>query len=43
MSYVDWWLHLLASPDKQPELLRESIIAQGDMYGTSDPRFTDAT
>jgi len=38
-AYVDWSLHLLASPDKQVELLRQSLTGGWDIEADQDPRF----
>ena len=39
-AYVDWWLHLIGSPEKQAELMKRALgrTAPTDQ---SDPRFSD--
>jgi polyhydroxyalkanoate synthase len=39
-AYVDWWLHLMGSPEKQAELMKRALgrTAPTDQ---SDPRFSD--
>ncbi|WP_432817126.1 PHA/PHB synthase family protein [Sulfitobacter sp. JB4-11] len=38
---VDWWLHLLASPDKQKELAELAASLPKDIDLQDDPRFAD--
>lgn len=42
-AYLDWSMHLMASPEKQAELLRAALDASGDTEPQSDPRFADPT
>jgi len=39
-AYVDWSLHLLASPDKQSELLRQSFSGSTGLEADQDTRFS---
>ena len=38
-AYVDWALHLMASPDKQADLLRQPLAGNADTQADQDPRF----
>ncbi len=38
-AYLDWSLHLMASPDKQTELLRVALTPPTGIDPASDPRF----
>lgn len=40
-AYLDWWLHLAASPDKQAELVRLAMTPPGENEIPDDPRFAD--
>jgi polyhydroxyalkanoate synthase len=40
-AYLDWSMHLIASPDKQAELLKLGLTGRGDADPSSDPRFRD--
>ncbi|WP_298975380.1 alpha/beta fold hydrolase [uncultured Roseobacter sp.] len=40
-AYLDWSLHLLASPDKQTELLKLGLTNSPDLDPATDPRFAD--
>ncbi|MGJ5621112.1 PHA/PHB synthase family protein [Sulfitobacter sp. MF3-043] len=42
-AYVDWGLHLIGSPDKQSELVKEALSSVPNPKPQSDPRFADAT
>ena len=40
-AYVDWALHLMASPEKQAELLRFGATHAADTAAAEDPRFNE--
>ena len=40
-AYVDWYIHLLASPDKQSELMKLGMSDISDIDPGQDPRFAD--
>lgn len=40
-AYVDWWLHLIGSPQKQSELARRAIGNTVAPRDRTDPRFDD--
>ena len=40
-AYVDWWLHLIGSPEKQSQLLENATRHWVDPQDRSDPRFED--
>lgn len=39
-AYVDWWLHLIGSPEKQAELMKRVSESRAHI-DQSDPRFSD--
>lgn len=39
-AYVDWWLHLIGSPEKQAELMKRALESRAHA-DQSDPRFSD--
>ncbi len=39
-AYVDWALHLMASPDKQSELARLALESAAEVDPSKDPRFS---
>ncbi|MGB7242014.1 MAG: alpha/beta fold hydrolase [Sulfitobacter sp.] len=41
-AYVDWWLHLIGSPEKQSELIKQAMTISGAADVKPDPRFDDA-
>ncbi len=40
-AYVDWWLHLLGSPEKQSQLILQALTGQAAEAAKVDPRFAD--
>ncbi|PTX53818.1 polyhydroxyalkanoate synthase [Litoreibacter ponti] len=39
-AYMDWWLHLIGSPEKQAELMKRALD-RPDADDQTDPRFAD--
>lgn len=40
-AYVDWWLHLFGSPEKQSALIENAFHQWAEPQDRSDPRFED--
>ncbi|MFL4471127.1 PHA/PHB synthase family protein [Tateyamaria armeniaca] len=40
-AYVDWWLHLIGSPEKQSELMQRALTDATSQTQRDDPRFQD--
>ena len=41
-AYVDWWLHLIGSPEKQSQLVKQALTAQATQDVKPDPRFANS-
>jgi poly[(R)-3-hydroxyalkanoate] polymerase subunit PhaC len=41
-AYVDWWVHLIGSPEKQAELWKSAITDSVSQNDHDDPRFQDS-
>ena len=40
-AYMDWWLHLIGSPEKQSQLIKQALVTKTTQDSKSDPRFAD--
>ncbi|MGB3245062.1 MAG: alpha/beta fold hydrolase [Sulfitobacter sp.] len=41
-AYLDWWLHLIGSPEKQSQLVKQAFVNEVAQDDKPDPRFADA-